>query len=130
MLELYLPIKHLHLTLVATSLILFVARGFAIMAKQQWVQKKIVKILPHIIDTVLLITGIMLMVVVQQFPISHDWLTAKMILLVGYILFGIKAMKSESPMKQRSYFAAAVACILLMITVATSKHPLGLFGLM
>ena len=128
--EFYFPIKHLHLTLVAISLVFFMARGTAIIVKAQWVTQKWARISPHIIDTFLLISGIFLTFIISQYPIMHDWLTSKMILLVGYIMFGMKAMKSEVPMKQRSYFAAAIACVLLMITVATTHHPLGMFSLM
>jgi len=130
MAEMYLPLKHSHLLLVAISLSFFAVRGIAHLMKASWVQRKWTRIAPHIIDTFLMGTGIALMFATGLFPIEQDWLTAKMILLVGYIMFGIKFMRAKDVMKQRSYFAAALICVLLMITVARTHHPLGMFSLM
>lgn len=130
MADIYLPLKHTHLLLVALSLSLFIVRGTALQMSAQWLNKKIVKIAPHIIDSFLLLTGVLLTFSVAQYPISDNWLSVKMILLVGYIVFGIKMMRSTQVMMQRSYFAGALACVLLMVTVARTHHPLGLFSLL
>lgn len=129
MAEMYLPLKHSHLLLVLISLSFFAVRGTAHLMNAHWQQQKWARIAPHIIDTFLMGTGIALMFATGLMPIEQDWLTAKMILLVGYIMFGIKFMRSQEVMKQRSYFAAAIICVLLMITVARTHHPLGMFSL-
>lgn len=129
MAEMYLPLKHSHLLLVAISLSFFAIRGVAHLIKAAWVQQKWARIAPHIIDTFLMGTGIGLMFATGLLPIEQDWLTVKMILLVGYIMLGIKFMRSTQAMKQRTYFAAALICVLLMITVARTHHPLGMFSL-
>ena len=129
MADIYLPLKHSHLLLVALSLGLFIARGVALQMKAQWLNKKIVKILPHVIDTFLLLTGALLTIAVSQYPITDHWLSVKMLLLVGYIVLGVKMMRSSQPMMQRSYFAGALTCVLLLVTVAKTHHPLGLFSL-
>ena len=128
--DLYLPLKQGHLTLVAISISLFILRGALKMTDSQRKQGKLLTVTPHIIDTLLLLSGIGLALLIQQYPVSHHWLTVKILLLVGYIVLGMKAMKSTQPMQQRSYFAAALCCVLLMVTVATTQHPLGLFSLM
>jgi len=130
MADIYLPLKHTHLLLVVLSLGLFIVRGTALQMNAQWLNKKIVKIAPHVIDSVLLLTGVMLTFAVAQYPIADNWLSVKMILLVGYIVLGIKMMRSTQVMMQRSYFAGALACVLLMVTVARTHHPLGLFSLL
>ncbi len=91
---------------------------------------RLITLAPHFVDTVLLISGIGLTLIIGQYPITHHWLTIKMLLLVAYIVCGMKAMKSTQPMAQRSYFAAALCCVLLLVTVAKTHHPLGLFSLM
>jgi len=126
---LYVAMKHSHLLLVGISLLFFIVRGIALLMKAGWLQQKWAKISPHVIDTFLLASGITLTVISQQYPISDNWLTAKMVFLVGYILFGIKMMKTNSLMLRRSYFAAAIICIIMMITIARTHHPLGLFSL-
>lgn len=130
MADIYLPLKHTHLLLVALSLGLFIIRGTALQMNAGWLNKKIVKIAPHVIDSFLLLTGAMLTLAVSQYPITDHWLSVKMLLLVGYIVMGIKMMRSSQAMLQRSYFAGAIACVLLLITVATTHHPLGLFSLL
>jgi len=128
--ELYVPLKHSHLMFMAISVLFFIARGGSKVFGGEWQNAKWAKISPHVIDTVLFVTGILLMFATQMFPISHDWLTVKMILLVGYIMFGIMTMKSTSVMKQRTFYAGAILCVLLMITVAKTHHPLGLFSVL
>jgi len=128
--DLYLPLKHAHLSLVAISISLFIIRGALKLSNSKRVMAKWLKVAPHIIDTLLLISGICLALLIHQYPISHHWLTVKIMLLVGYIVFGMKAMKSTQPMQQRSYFAGALCCVLLMVTVASTHHPLGLFSLL
>lgn len=126
---LYVAMKHSHLLLVGVSLLFFIVRGVALLMQAGWLQQKWAKISPHVIDTFLLASGITLTIISQQYPISDNWLTAKMVFLVGYILFGIKMMKTNSLMLRRSYFAAAIICIIMMITIARTHHPLGLFSL-
>ncbi|WP_396586837.1 SirB2 family protein [Bermanella sp. R86510] len=127
---LYVALKHSHLLLVAISLTFFIVRGVALIAHAQWLGKKWAKISPHVIDTFLLLSGIGLMFIIQQYPIEHSWLTSKMIFLVGYIGFGIKMMRSTSAMQQRSYFAAAIVCIVMMISIARTHEPFGLFSVL
>ncbi len=128
--DLYLPLKHAHLSLVSISISLFIIRGALKLSDSKRVMTKSLKVAPHIIDTLLLISGIGLALLIHQYPISHHWLTVKIMLLVGYIVLGMKAMKSTQPMQQRSYFAAALCCVLFMVTVASTHHPLGLFSLL
>jgi uncharacterized membrane protein SirB2 len=105
-------------------------RGIALQLNAQWLNKKVIKIAPHIIDTFLLLTGVMLTLAIAQYPVSDHWLSVKILLLVGYIVLGFKMMRSTQVMMQRTYFAGALSCALLMVTVATTHHPLGLFSLL
>jgi len=128
--SLYTPIKHSHLLLVALSIVYFFLRGGSKIIGGKWQNALAVKISAHTIDTLLLLTGFSLMFMASVYPVQSHWLTVKLLFLVGYIVFGIKTMKSPSVMQQRSYFAAALACVLFMVTVARTHHPLGLFSLM
>lgn len=128
--SLYTPLKHSHLMLVAISILFFTARACAALMHKQWQTALPVKISAHSVDTLLLITGVLLMLATSQYPVTQAWLSVKLLLLVGYIVFGIKTMKSTSIMQQRSYFAIAIICVLLMVTIARTHHPLGLFSLL
>ena len=66
--------------------------------------KKWVKIVPHVNDTILLISAIILAVNLQQYPFTHDWLTAKFIALLLYIVFGMFALTRAKEMKNKIIF--------------------------
>ena len=57
----YAAFKHIHLLTVAISLGFFVLRGVWMLSGSALLQKKWVKILPHIVDTLLLVSAIGLM---------------------------------------------------------------------
>ncbi len=128
--SIYLPLKHSHIMLVLVSIIFFSVRASAQLLQKQWQTKLAVKISAHSIDTLLLLTGLLLMLATAQYPIAQAWLSVKMLFLVGYIAFGIMTMKTPSVMKQRSYFAVTIVCALLMFTIARTHHPLGMFSLL
>jgi len=52
---------------------------------------RFVKIAPHVIDTVLLVTAIALAVMGPWNPLHHPWLLGKIIALLVYIGFGMMA---------------------------------------
>ena len=56
-------------------------------------QKKAVRVLPHIIDTLLLASAIALTITIQQYPVQDAWLSAKVAALIAYIIFGTFALK-------------------------------------
>lgn len=100
----YPAIKHLHLTFVAISIALFTLR-FAWMAfDSPMLQRRWVKVLPHVNDTLLLVAGLVLTTLVGQYPFVDGWLTAKVLALLAYIVLGALALK-RAPTK-----AARLAC--------------------
>lgn len=128
--ELYLPLKHTHLLLVAISLVFFIARAVASLRGAGWLQKKWAKISPHVIDTFLLGSGVALSIVIQQYPMVHHWLTVKIALLVAYIVFGILGMKADAKKRKLVFFGLSFASVLMLISVARAHHPLGIFSMM
>lgn len=49
--------------------------------------------MPHVNDTVLLASGIVLAITIRQYPGVSPWLTAKLLGLLGYILLGMVAFR-------------------------------------
>ena len=85
--------------------------------------------LPHVVDTVLLTTALMLTTVIRQYPFSTGWLTAKVVLLVVYVVLGSVALKRGRTRAVRvAAFVAALATIGFLVTVARAHHPMGLFA--
>lgn len=89
----YLVLKHLHMTCAVLTLISFSLRGFWMFIESPLLQKKTARILPHIIDTLLLTSAIALTFTIDQYPVQDAWLSAKVIALIAYIIFGTFALK-------------------------------------
>lgn len=118
-------IKTIHITTVFLSILLFVSRGFWIYILNKQQLARWMKIVPHVNDTVLLVTGITLTIQVQQYPLVDSWLTVKLICLLIYIFLGMVAMKWRASTKTGLFsWIAAILVFIYMITVALKKNPL------
>ncbi|MFZ8200728.1 invasion protein [Alteromonas portus] len=121
----YMMAKHLHLTAVGLSILFFVFRFIWSQFDATALSKKWVKILPHIIDTVLLASAIWLCVILSQYPLVNAWLTFKVIGVVLYIVFGLFALKkAKTTMSKWAFFVAALLVLMATAMVAVTKQPL------
>jgi uncharacterized membrane protein SirB2 len=129
MAEYYLALRHAHIGCAILSVTLFIVRGGLMLAGSPLLQAHAVRILPHVIDTLLLTTALMLTTVIHQYPFSTGWLTMKVALLVLYIVLGSIAIKRGRTRGIR--IAALVAALLtvgFLVSVARAHHPLGVFA--
>jgi uncharacterized membrane protein SirB2 len=117
-------LKHIHVTCAALSFTLFFLRGIwslngsAIM-RQQWV-----KIVPHIVDTLLLASALGLAYTIGQYPLVDGWLTAKFFALLLYIGLGTVALKHGKTKTVRlSAWLAALAVFIYIVLVAMNHDP-------
>lgn len=121
----YLALKHIHLTFVALSGALFLLRGMWMFADSAQLQRRWVKILPHIVDTLLLASAIGLAIWSRQYPLQAPWLSAKVAALVVYIVLGSVALKYGRTKQVRTLaFVAALASFAYIVAVAVTKNPL------
>jgi len=121
-------IKLIHMSTAFISISLFMLRGFWVFHDSPMMNKKWVKILPHINDTVLLITAILLAVSIQQYPFVNDWLTAKLVALIFYIGFGMFALKRAKEMKNKMlFFVLALVTFSYIVKVALTHSATGIF---
>lgn len=119
----YIAYKHLHLLLVALSVgLLFLRFGLSFYNKAL-LQKKFLKIAPHVVDTFLLLSGVMLMLTLQQYPFVHGWLTEKFIAIIAYILTGFMALKGRTTFIRWMCFLGALGWLGLILRVASTKMP-------
>lgn len=124
----YLALKHIHLTFVALSLLAFFVRGIWLFMNSSMLSKKWVKILPHLISTILLVSGVALAVHLSLSPGSQPWLMAKIIGLIVYIVLGVAAFKVPNPNARKLLWVGALIVFAYIVCVAISKNPLGFFG--
>ena len=117
--------KHLHMSAAVLSFLGFVLRGFWMLSGNKLLEAKLTKVLPHIIDTLLLGSAIYLVWVTQQYPFVVNWVTAKVLLLVVYIVAGTFALKRGKTKKQKvQAFVLAVVSILSIFAIAATKPGL------
>ena len=125
----YALLKMIHVGSIILSYLLFLTRGIWMMQDSANLKQRWVKILPHIIDTVLLTSAIALAVILQQNPLSDSWLSAKVIGLLLYICLGMVAMRFGKTRKTKIIAWGAAQCVFAYIVlVALTKSPtMGLF---
>jgi len=125
----YSLIKHLHLATIVVTLALFLLRGVWMLMDSPRLQARWARIVPHINDTLLLASGIALAVLMQQYPLVHGWLTAKLFALIAYIVLGTLALKRGKTKAQRvTAWIAALLVFGYMLAVARAHDPLPFFS--
>jgi len=112
-------LKSIHLFFVVLSFASFTGRMGLTQIKPEWLQKKWLKIAPHIIDTCLLLSGVALVFYGQWLDKEHGWIISKLIILIAYVILGVIAMRSQG-MKRWLAFCAAIACF---ISIAGTVVP-------
>lgn len=121
----YMMVKHIHLTAVALSFILFVLRFIWVMSNSGMMRQKWVRVVPHIIDTVLLLSAVTLCILISQYPLYVAWLSEKVIGLVAYIVLGLFALKlGKNKLVKSVAFVAAVAVFASIGKIAVTKQAL------
>ena len=125
----YLVLKYLHVSCVVLSGLGFFLRGLWMLSESALLKQRWVRVVPHIVDTVLLGSAITMLVISVQLPFAQGWLTAKLIGLVVYIMFGMMALKRGRTRKVRAvFFVAALAAFAYIVSVALTRSPLGFFS--
>ncbi|TBW55729.1 invasion protein [Marinobacter halodurans] len=107
--SLYILLKTIHVTAACLTAGLFTLRlGLDALDRPGWRHTPL-RWVPHLNDTILLAAAVGLLFVTGWMPGVHGWLTAKVLLLVGYIVAGRFAIK---PMYSRN--TRIVAAILAL----------------
>lgn len=100
----------------------FALRGVWMMQGSQMLARRWVRVLPHIVDTVLLASAFALAVLSAQYPLVQDWLTAKLMGLIAYIVLGMIALKPARGRAARiAAFCGAVLVFGYIVAVAITK---------
>jgi uncharacterized membrane protein SirB2 len=124
----YSSVRLLHISCVLLSGALFISRGTSILRGARWPLARGMRYLSYAVDTVLLSAGIVLAIRSAQYPFAAPWLTAKVVLLVPYILLGSFALKRARTARTRATcLLAAIAVLALIISIAMTRSPLRYF---
>ncbi|MFG6488328.1 SirB2 family protein [Roseateles sp. BYS78W] len=122
----YFTVKLIHQCAVALSITGFFVRGAASLAGAGWVNSRAARTLPHLVDSVLLLSALTLAGLLHLTPDRAPWLAAKLVGLLLYIGLGVVALKPGRPVAVRAVaWVAALAVVGWIVSVAVTKNPLG-----
>lgn len=121
----YIALKHLHVLTVLLSISLFILRYWWQYRESAMLSKRWVRIVPHVNDTILLLSGIGLMAMAHFWPliVQGTWLTEKLVGVIIYIALGFIAL-GRGPRSQRVRFVAfllGLVVLYLIVNLATTK---------
>jgi len=117
----YQLLKHLHLALVIVSGLGFALRGFIRLLLRRRLAHPLVRFGPHLVDTLLLASGVGLWWTVGYSPIDNGWLGLKLLLIVVYVVLGIAAFRLPDARRALALYVAALATFLAVAALAVCK---------
>jgi len=122
----YATIKLVHQAAVLLSGLGFAARWSASLQGARWPQGRMAKTLPHLIDTVLLLSAITIALRLSLSPAQAPWLQAKIAGLLVYIGLGMVALRPRFGRPTRMVAGLLALTVLAwMASVAIHKNPWG-----
>jgi len=120
-------IKYIHITTALLSITGFIIRGIWMMKQSSQLQKKWVKIFPHVNDTVLILSAVILAFTLEINPFEQSWLLSKIIALLAYITIGLVALKlGQSLLQRKIAWLVAILIFVYILLVAITKQSLPL----
>jgi uncharacterized membrane protein SirB2 len=118
-------LKVIHLSAVVASFALFFLRGVWLLRASPVMRQRWVKIAPHSIDTVLLVSAIALAWQLGVTPFNSPWLAAKIVALLVYIALGMLAFRFARTTAQRlTAWLSALLVFGYIVAAAITHNPL------
>ncbi|MBT0961253.1 SirB2 family protein [Denitromonas iodatirespirans] len=122
----YQAVKHLHVACVSLSGLGFLLRAGWMLSGSPLLSHRLTRILPHVVDTLLLGSAIVLVTYYGAVP---DWVWAKVAGLVVYVVLGSLALKRGRTRSVRiAALVAAIGTFGWIVSVALTKSVAGFFG--
>jgi uncharacterized membrane protein SirB2 len=115
-------LKLIHQSTAVLSIGGFVLRGGLMLVGSGLLRRRWMRTWPHLIDTLLLVSGVWMALNLHFTPANSPWLTAKIVALLLYIGLGFVALRLGRTKGQRALaFAAALACFGYIGLVALTR---------
>lgn len=125
----YILIKYVHVISVTLSVGGFFLRGLWMMRDSPLLQRRWIRVLPHVNDTVLLLAALTLAWMSGQYPFVADWVTAKVFGVIVYIILGALALREAGSRRARIVcWLASLAVFGWIVSVALTRDPAGLLA--
>jgi uncharacterized membrane protein SirB2 len=121
----YLALKHLHVACVVLSGLGFALRGWWMLNDSSLLRARLTRVVPHVVDTLLLGSALLMAWQSSQYPFAQGWLTAKFFGLLAYILCGTMALKRARTKGRRVMFLVlALLAYAYIVGVALTRNQL------
>jgi uncharacterized membrane protein SirB2 len=122
----YLLLRDIHISCVVLSGTGFFARGVLMLCASPVLAQRWLRVVPHVVDSVLLGSAVLLALQSGQYPVAQGWLSAKLVALLAYIGCGTMALKRARTRGARlAYFVAALLIFAYIVSVAMTRSALG-----
>ncbi|MGY4677194.1 SirB2 family protein [Pasteurella sp. P03HT] len=105
-----------HIVCAFVSFMLLSIRGIMQLKGKNWREKKLLKILPHLSDTLLLVSGIAMFILFDKS--IEMWFVLKMLFLAAYIFFATKFFSKKTAYVNPNFFSLAIIALSATILVA------------
>lgn len=113
--------RELHVILAYVTVIGFVLRAFWALTNAPIRSHTLVRVAPHVVDTLLLVLGIWMAVQLAISPFE-GWLLAKLLGLLCYIGFGVLTMRASAQPLKLVGLVGALLSVGYIFAVAFSKQ--------
>jgi uncharacterized membrane protein SirB2 len=103
----------------------FALRGWWMLNDSPLLKARLTRVVPHVVDTLLLGSALVMAWQSGQYPFAQGWLTAKFFGLLAYILCGTMALKRARTKGWRVVFLVlALLAYAYIVGVALTRNPL------
>lgn len=118
----FTTLKLLHISAAMLTISGFVLRGYWLWRRPGLLQSRAVRVVPHIIDSVFLLSGVALILILHLQLAQNGWLLTKLAALPLYIVLGAMALhRGRTPAIRRTSFVLALLTFGYIAGVALSK---------
>ncbi|MCK5336895.1 MAG: SirB2 family protein [Gammaproteobacteria bacterium] len=120
----YLLFKTIHIATVTLSISFFITRTYWLLNNPQMLKHKLIKRLPHVIDSLLLFSAFAMLYIAELVPGSNNpWITAKLIGLILYIFTGLYLFRiAKRKIQIYSTLCIAILIYIYIIQTALTKN--------
>ena len=117
-----MAIKDIHVAFAVLTFCSFSIRVYWMYTGSPLLRNRVVKILPHVIDTILLVSGLYMAVMYYGAFYKRRWLLLKLLGVVIYIILGAVALKAGRTRAIRMYAAAGAWLVFIYIVYIAWKN--------
>ena len=114
-------LKHIHLLFVFIVTATYLYRVYLAERQPEKLQEKWIKLAPHALAGLLLLSGIALTFQGGWFSIAYGWIVAKLLLMLVFIALGLLTIKSQGRLRWKA-FAGSLLVLFLIAKIAVVKQ--------